>query len=129
MSDELFLTPPGTADRDADVIPFQPNRKLDGAVSRQRDQVMRKYDIPTERLLARISGICEMLERGTEPIRDHTGEKLEVPLTRERIAALNSAKDSYHKMLAKVMPDLKQLVMTDSAGKERAFDFKVYLTE
>jgi len=123
-----FMQRPGEESRQ-EVLPFSNNRRIESEVALARDKQLQELSIDTRRILEDAAAIYKLLLDGHETVVDHLGEQMEIPLTRERIAALNSAKDICFKLLAKTMPDIKQIVMRNETGDERPFSFEMLIQE
>lgn len=135
MADPPFMQPPTPDDatppgvKDQTVVPFRNTRAISSELALSRDKAFRELDIDTQRILTDSVRIYTLLMTGTETVRDHLGEELEVPLTRERISSLNGAFAICKTLLAKTMPDIKQIQIKDENGNELPFNFEMVLTK
>jgi hypothetical protein len=123
-----FMLPPGEEPK-SNVVAFRNTRAITSDVTLARNKKLQEYGIDTELILNDAARIYKKLMDGSETLRDHMGEKVEVPLSRERIQSLNIAQTMCFKLLNKTMPDIKQVVLQDETGEETIFNFEMVLTD
>lgn len=72
-----------------------------------------RLSVEAEKLIHVVHQSVFTLFSGMEEVDTPEGKEV-VPLSRDRIAALKAASDISHKMLGKILPDLKQVELTDA---------------
>jgi len=112
-----FMRPPG--EEPEEVAPYLEERTLDAPLVIAREKALSKVKLNTANILGEISRIHDILARGTEEVRDVTGEVLYVPLGRDQLTAIKIRLDSYHRMLNKAMPDIRQVQIEDKTDSEK----------
>ena len=126
MATPPFLIEP-TFEGEQEVVPFHESRRLTDPVAAARNSVLSEFNFDAATNLRQIAWAAEILERGTEPVREHTGVVTEVPIGRERGNHIAKAAELRCRILNKVMPDIRPVVIADQRD-EQVFDFKQILS-
>lgn len=77
-----------------------------------------RAEIPSRKLVMDVINIGDILHAGKEAVMLPSGQREEMELDRTRINALKSAADIKFKLLAKTVPDLKQIELRADVTQE-----------
>ena len=125
MATPPFLIEP-VFDESGEVVPFHEERRVTDPVGMARNEVLSQYQFDVHSALERLLWAARILDKGSEPVLDHTGVITEVPIGRERGNQIAKGADIRLRILNKVMPDIRPVVIADQKD-EQVFDFRQVL--